>query len=303
MKVIFLGTPSFAATALTAILNSPHDVVAVVTQPDKVNARGGKVNVNPVKLITSDKKIPLFQFEKVSRDGVEALKEFNADIMVTAAYGQILSQKVLDIAKHGVINIHASILPKYRGASPVQCAILNGESEIGVTIMKTALAVDSGDTILTKKLALSDENAQEATEKLAVLGAQAVVEALNLIESGQAVFTPQNHTEATFCKKILKEDALLNFNQKTQDVVNFVRAMAPSPAAFVLTNHGKLKIFKVKKDEGAHVGTAGEIALTKKSVSVACSDGAVELLIVQGEGGKVMSAIDYFRGKPSTSFI
>ncbi|MCL2630821.1 MAG: methionyl-tRNA formyltransferase [Firmicutes bacterium] len=301
MKIIFLGTPNFAKTVLEGILNSCHKVVAVVAQPDKVNARGGKTQFSPVKQFALEKELRIFQFDKISqKENCDILRSLTADIMVTSAYGQILSREVLDLTKGGVINVHGSLLPKYRGASPVQCAILNGETEIGITIMKTELSVDSGDMILKRSIILSDENACEAMEKLAVIGAEALVTALNLIEKGEAVFTPQNESEATFCKKISKEQAHLSFNQTAEKAVNFIRAMAYAPSAYIKTRHGNLKILKAKAStfeaNGAPFGTV--VRADKRGVLVMCLDFPIELLSVQGEGGKVMAGADYFRGRP-----
>lgn len=228
MKVIFLGTPEFAETILRAVCASRHRVVAVVTQPDKVNARGKKVVASPVKAAAEELGLPVYQFERISRDGVDVLRALNADIMVTAAYGQILSREILSLCPHGVINAHGSILPKYRGASPVQCALLNGEPETGITVMKTEYEVDSGDIILIKKITLrGHENCAEVMDMLAKAGGEAIVEALDSIEDGRAAFTPQDHSQATFCKKINKEDGKIDFSLDAGEIVNRVRAFTP----------------------------------------------------------------------------
>ena len=214
MRVIFLGTPAFAEKSLESINNSRHEVAAVVTQPDRINGRNKKITFSPVKQYALDKGIPVHQFDNVSRDGEEILRSYDADIMVTAAYGQILRQNILDICPKGIINVHASLLPEYRGSSPVQWAIIDGKKELGVTIMQTELGIDTGDMILADKVTLTDENSEEALEKLAVLGARLVVEALDKIEDGVAEYKKQDESKATHCRMLRKEDGKLCFDKK-----------------------------------------------------------------------------------------
>lgn len=299
MRVIFLGTPSFAATILQAVNASRHKVVAVVTQPDKANARGKKIIAPPVKVLADSVGIPVYQFEKLSKDGVETLRGYNADIMVTAAYGQILSQEVLQLCPHGVINAHGSILPKYRGASPVQCALLEGEKEIGVSVMKTAYEVDSGDVLLIKKVMLDgSENCDEAMQLLAEAGSIGIAEALDTIEDGKAVFVPQDHSKATFCKKISKEDGKIDFSRTATQIVNQIRAYTPWPSAYTDTPHGRLKILRAYAVEGLCAGGIGEVVLCDKSgITIRCGEGGLVPLEVQGEGGKAMDIASFLRGR------
>lgn len=301
MRVIFLGTPAFAVPVLDAIISAGHEVAAVVTQPDRVNARGNKVSFSPVKTAALAANLPVLQFEKISREGCETLAAFHADIMVTAAYGQILSQKILDLCPKGVINAHASVLPKYRGSSPVQWAIVNGDETLGVSVMQTAKRVDSGDVILIKTLKLSgSENSEEALQKLSKIAGEGIAEALLQIETGTAVFTPQNENEATHCRMIEKEDGKLDFAKDAQAAVNFIRGMNPWPSAFCTTPHGRLKILRAETDETDYPACAPGtvVRVDKKGVSIACGKGAIRLLEVQGEGGKAMDAGAYFRGRP-----
>lgn len=300
MRVIFLGTPNFAAAILRAVYMSRHKIVAVVTQPDKPNARGKKVTAPPVKALADSLGIPVYQFEKLSRDGADTLRAYNADIMVTAAYGQILSQEVLQLCPHGVINAHGSILPKYRGASPVQCALLEGEKEIGVSVMQTAYEVDSGDVLLVKKVMLDgSENCDEAMQLLAEAGSIGVVEALDAIEDGRAVFVPQNHSEATFCKKINKEDGKIDFCRTATQIVNQIRAYTPWPSAYADTPCGRLKILRAYAVEGLCAGGIGEVVLSDKSgVTIRCGEGGLVPLEVQGEGGRAMDIASFLRGHP-----
>lgn len=298
MRVIFLGTPAFAAAVLKAVYASRHKVAAVVTQPDKANARGNKVVPTPVKAAAEELRLPVYGFEKISRDGVAILSSLDADIMVTAAYGQILSREILALCPHGVINAHGSILPKYRGASPIQCAILEGETELGVSVMKTEYEVDSGDVILIKKIKLEGhENCAEATELLAGVAAEGIVEALDLIEDGKAVFTKQNPAEATFCKKISKEDGKIDFSLSATEIINRIRAYTPWPSAYTAMPYGRLKILRAVSAEGNYSGKAGEIVdIDKNGITIKCGKGAIKPTEVQAEGSRAMDIASFLRG-------
>lgn len=302
MRVIFLGTPAFAAAVLKAVYASRHKVAAVVTQPDKANSRGNKVVATPVKAAAEELGLPVYGFEKISRDGVAILSSLGADIMVTAAYGQILSREILALCPHGVINAHGSILPKYRGASPIQCAILEGETELGVSVMKTEYEVDSGGVILTKKIILEGhENCAEATELLAGVAAEGIVEALDLIEDGKAVFTKQNHAEATFCKKISKEDGKIDFSLGATEIINRIRAYTPWPSAYTTTPYGCLKILRAVSIEGNYAGKAGEIVvIDKNGITIKCGKGAIKPTEVQAEGARAMDIASFLRGHALT---
>ena len=301
MKVIFLGTGDFSVTVLKAIDESCHEVVAVVSQPDKVNGRNGKIIYSHVKSYALEKGLPLFQFNSISKEGKETLESFNADIMVTSAYGQILSDEIISICPNGIINTHASLLPKYRGSSPIQMAILNGDEEIGTTIMKTVRAVDAGDIILQRSIRLNgNENQEECFNMLAELSAKTVIEALDLIESGEATFVPQDHSKATFCKKLTKEDGKIDFNQTAQEIHNKVRAVYGYPGAYCNTQYGRLKVIKTELTTSNCVGEIGEVLENKKErFVVQCGDNtAIAFLMVQGEGAKVMSVGAYNLGRP-----
>ena len=213
LKVVFLGTPDFSVNTLKAILNSRHEVLAVVTQPDRPVGRSGKPVFSPVKQVAVEKGIKVLQYNKIRLEGVEDLKALNPDIMVTCAFGQILSQEIIDIAPKGIINVHASILPKYRGAAPIQWSIINGDSETGVTIMQTEAGIDTGDIICVEKTPISDkETAGELFDRLADLGANLLVKALDMIEDGNATYTKQNHDLATHVKMLKKEDGIIDFS-------------------------------------------------------------------------------------------
>lgn len=300
MKIIFLGTPDFSAHVLKALIDSRHKVVGVVTQPDKPCGRGHKLMSSPVKVLAEANSIPVYQFSRISKE-CEPLKALNADIMITAAYGQILRQNVLDLTPKGVINVHASLLPKYRGSSPIQWCIIKGETETGVTIMKTDVGVDTGDMILSKSLKIGDtETAGELFDRLSVLGKEALLEALDLIEEGKETYTKQDESKMSHYPMLDKDSGKIDFNMKAQDIVNLCRGLNPWPVAFVSLNESdRLKVYKATKvncDENAPCGTVVACD-SKNGLIVKCSDGAVSLDIIQTAGTKAMPAKDYLRGR------
>lgn len=297
MRVVFLGTPDFGVPALEKIMQY-HEVVGCVCQPDKLGARG-KLEFSAVKKFAISHNLPLYQFEKISRDGVETLKSLAPDIMVTAAYGQILSQEVIDIAPHGIINIHGSLLPKLRGAAPIQYAVLLGLAQTGITILKTVRKVDAGEIILQKTLdVLPYETNGELFERMSQLGAEAVVEALHLIETGKATFTPQVEEEATFCSKITAEQEQIDWSKPSTELINLVRALCPSPAAWTTLGGKRLKIYALRPCDEEYQGVAGEVvARTKKTLCVMCGDGkAVYIKELQAENSKRMEIVSFLNG-------
>lgn len=297
MKVIFLGTPDFGICALREIIKR-HQLLACVCQPDKVGARG-KVEFCAVKKFALENNVPLFQFEKISRDGVETLRELAPDIMVTAAYGQILSQEVIDIAPHGIINIHGSLLPLLRGASPIQSALLQGFTQTGVTILQTVKAVDAGDMIVKKSLQIQPyENCGQLFDRLAVLGAEAIVEALEQIQNGTATFTAQDESQATFTKKISAEQEKIDWSKPANEIVNLVRALSPNIGAHTLWNGQILKIFDLRI-AGHCNGAAGEVVeCGKKTLVISCGDGtSVSVRTLQLQGAKRMDVVSFLCGK------
>lgn len=300
MKIIFLGTPEFSRTVLEIILKSHHTVSAVVTQPDKTGGRNKKIIFSEVKNFALKNNLALFQFNNISRDGEQILKDIDADIMVTAAYGQILRENILNICKHGVINVHASILPFYRGASPVQWALINGEKTVGATIMQTDIGIDTGDIIKVKKINLEgDENADDVLSILANIGAEALIEALDDIENGQAVFLKQDESKATHCRMLTKQDGLINFKLTAEEVVNFIRGVTPWPGAFCDSDNGRLKFLKAEAVMNSQSLPCGTVitADLRNGLTVACGKDAVRVLSIQGENAKVMDTKSYLLGK------
>ena len=296
MRVIFLGTPDFAVLPLKAVNGvSGVEIVGVVCNTDKPVGRKQVLTAPPVKTAAQELGLPVFQYDKIRVDGVEDLKKLTPDLMITCAFGQILSQEILDIPKFGVINIHASLLPKYRGASPIHYAILNGEKQTGITIMKTDIGIDTGDILLQKTLDIGEqETCGELFDRLSALGAECIVEAIDLIESGKAVFLKQDDAKATFTKIIKKEHALIDWADSAEKIVNKIRAFNPAPLAFTYFNGEPFKIYSA---EIAFVhGKAGEILCSDKELVVGSGDYGVKLIKVCRAGGKPMTAQDFLRG-------
>lgn len=304
MRILFLGTPDFAVAALERIVGTDNEVVGVVTQPDRKRNRG-EVSFCPVKQFAVEKGIKVYQYESIRKEGVEDIKAINPDIMITCAFGQIISQEILDIPKYGVINIHASLLPKYRGSSPIQWCLVNGESKTGVTIMRTALAVDSGDILLQKEIdILPEENAGELFDRLAILGGQAIVEALEIIADGRAVYTPQQENQATHYPMISKEDGKIDWSKSAREVFNKMRGFTPWPSAFTTLDGKLFKILKCVVSDKIFDGKEGEVVIEERKAYVVCGNGTVELKEVQLEGKKAMPVSDFLlSGKLKTGVM
>ncbi|MBR2337188.1 MAG: methionyl-tRNA formyltransferase [Clostridia bacterium] len=297
MRVIYLGTPEFAVAPLKAIIQSGrHKVVAVVTQPDRPVGRKNIITPPPVKVVATENGIPVFQYEKIRTEGVEDLKGVGADIMITCAYGQILSKEIIDICPHGIINIHASLLPKYRGAAPIQYAVIKGEKTTGVTVMQTEEGLDTGDILEAFETPIGEsETAGDLFTRLSALGAENICSVLDKIESGAITPIKQDESQAFVVKTIKKEDALIDFSKSSLEVKNLINGMNPWPIAFTYANGKKLKIYRAVKVDG--IGKAGEVIKADKRLFIACGDGAIEVMELQEEGGKVMNALSYLNGR------
>lgn len=301
MRVIFLGTPDFAVPSFNALVASRHEVVAAVTQPDRPRDRG-KVSACPVKLAAQAAGVPVFQFEKIRDGGADALRGLGADVMVTCAYGQILDETLLELTPHGVINVHASLLPAYRGSSPIQWAVINGEKVTGVTTMKTSLGLDRGDIIMRSETEiLPEETAGELFDRLAPLGAELIVKTLDAIEDGSATFTPQDESKATYFPMFRKQDGRIDTGMTVAKFVDFVRGTSPWPGAFCRVGGKLLKVHKARALRGNEPCTRrfyypGEFAVFFGRLHLAFSDGLAVLEEVQPEGGKRMSGAAYALG-------
>lgn len=302
MRIIFLGTPEFAIPSLEKILESRHELIAVVTQLDKPSGRGNKITCSPVKEFAIKNKIPVLQYEKISRDGVEDLKKLNPDIMITAAYGQILSQAIIDIPKFGIINIHGSLLPKYRGASPIQTAILKGESETGITIMQTEAGLDTGDILSVVKTPIHDnETAGDLSKKLAILGANLLIETLHNIDIGETEPKKQYHADATITKKITKEECLINWNKSAKEIKCLIMATNPDPVSRTILNNDLVKIYRASLTDipntNEEPGTIVEPTSPKTGAFVQCGQGVLQIIEAQLPGGKVLQGKQLVGGR------
>ncbi len=305
MRVIFLGTPEFSIPTLEAIMQSRHELIAIISQPDRVQNRGKKVVFSPVKEFALKHNIPLYQFEKISRDGVQVIKDINPDIMVTASYGQIISQEIIDIPKYGIINVHASLLPEFRGASPIQTAIIKGCTETGITIMKTEAGLDTGDIILTGKLQIGEnETAGELSKRLAVLGAGLLTSALNRIEDETAEYVKQSHVDATVTKRISKEEGRIIWEKSATQLKCQILGQNPSPVAYTYLNGVCCKIYRaiVAKGEdvvetGFKAGTVVEPTSTKRGLFIQCGKGILQITELQFPGTKVLTSAEALNGR------
>jgi len=303
VKVIFLGTPDFSIPSLKAIYESGHSLIAIVSQPDRVQDRGKKIVFSPVKEFALEKNIPIFQFDKISRDGVEIIKHLEPDIMVTASFGQILSQEIIDIPKYGIINVHASVLPHYRGASPIQTAIINGDAETGVTIMRTEAGLDTGNIISIVKTNIDpNETAGELSSKLADIGSKELISVLNRIEKGEQEEYPQPHIDAEVTRRIHKEEGRIVWEQSAKEIKCKILGFNPSPIAFTYLNDCMVKIYRARVREGNQEtkmtpGTILECSSAKNGVFVQCGSGVLELLEVQFPSQKIIKATDAFNGR------
>ena len=306
MKILFAGTPDFAVLPLQNIINSGFEVVGVITQTDKPQGRKGVLTPPPVKVLAQELGLPVLQPEKI-RDEIDALKAFGADLMVTCAYGQILTQAVLDVFPMGVWNIHAGLLPAYRGASPIQSCIVNGESETGVSIMKTELGLDCGDVLCVAKTPIDPaETYGELSERLSGLGASLIVEGLKALESGNYTLTPQDEDGVRIVRKIGKEHAKIDFHKTVKEIVDLARGMNPAPVAYAELEGNKINVYRAEKavltdeENGAFAAAQiGEVLSDKpkRGLLVKCADGAVKLLEVQAAGGKKISGGDFLNGR------
>ncbi len=302
MKIVFLGTPEFAIPTLKALFESRHEVVGIISQPDRVQDRGRKIIFSPVKEFALEHNIPIMQFEKLSRDGVETIRNLAPDIMVTASYGQIISQEIIDIPKYGIINVHGSLLPEFRGASPIQTAIMKGCTETGVTIMRTEAGLDTGDIILMGKLPIGEnETYGELAVRLANLGAGLVLTALDKIENGTVEYIKQSHVDATVTKRISKEEGRIVWEKPATQIKCQILGQNPSPIAFSCINGEICKIYRAKMSDVADtkepVGTVVEPTSIKNGLFVQCGKGVLELTELQFPGGKVLRATDILNGR------
>lgn len=303
MKIVFMGTPDFAAAALEALVQAGHEITAVVTQPDKAKGRSKELVFSPVKECAVKHGIPVMQPRRIKTpEAIEELKKYEADVYVVAAFGQILSQEILDIPKFRSINIHASLLPKYRGASPIQHVIIDGEEKTGITIMQMDAGIDTGDMLYTKELIIEPtDNFETLHDKLCALGAEAIVEALPLLEEGKLTPVAQDHEKSCYAGMITKEMGNIDFTKPATAIERLVRGMNPWPSAYTFYQGKQMKVWEAELAPNGGNGKPGEVLeVTKNEIVVATGEGALALKSIQLEGKKRMSVHDFLLGQKLT---
>jgi len=309
MKIVFMGTPDYAVGALEALIAAGHEITAVVTQPDKPKGRSGQLVFPPVKECALKYGIPVFQPVKIkTEEAIAQLRTYEADVFVVAAFGQILSQEILDMPRYGSLNIHASLLPRYRGASPIQNVILKGEKVTGVTIMQMDAGIDTGDMLYKKEVAIERTDTFETLhDKLTVLGGVAIVEALALLAAGKLMPEKQDNSISCYAPLIKKEMGRIDFQKAADEIELLVRGMNPWPSAYTSYRGKQLKIWEARAEESedsAVTGTAcaaerkpGQIlAVCKDHVVIAAGKGILKIYSLQLEGKKRMSTRDFLLG-------
>lgn len=297
MKIVFMGTPDFAVGALEALIKAGHEITAVVTQPDKAKGRSGKLLAPPVKECALAHNIPVMQPVRIKTpDAIAELKQYEADVYIVAAFGQILSQEILDMPRYGCLNIHASLLPKYRGASPIQHVIIDGEKKTGVTIMQMDAGLDTGDMLYKKSIAIEGkDNYETLHDKLLVVGGEAIVEALGLLEAGKLTPEKQDDSLSCYARLIDKQMGRLDFTKDAVVLDRLIRGVTPWPSAFTVYQGKQLKIWRAEPVEGT--GEPGTVLQVEKDrFTVACGAGALSIFEVQLEGKKRMSTHDFLLG-------
>ncbi|HJC24188.1 MAG TPA: methionyl-tRNA formyltransferase [Candidatus Eisenbergiella merdavium] len=299
MKIVFMGTPKLAAGVLEALWEAGHEIRAVVTQPDKPKGRSKALQMSPVKEFALEKSIEVFQPVRIRKpEAVDKLKEFDAEVFVVAAFGQILSQEILDMPKYGCINVHASLLPAYRGSAPIQWCIINGEEKTGVTIMQMDAGIDTGDMLLKRSVAiLPSDTAESLSDKLEKAGGEAIVEALALLEKGELRGTPQNEAESSYVPMIEKSMGRIDFSRTAEEIDRLIRGLYPWPSAFTSYKGKTLKIWEAVPVSEEGEGQPGSIErVEKEAVYVNTGKGILKVTQLQLEGKKRMQVKEFLLG-------
>lgn len=314
MKIVFMGTPDFAAGALEALIEEGYDITAVITQPDKAKGRSKELQFSPVKECALRHGIPVWQPVRIKTpEAIAQLRQYEADVFIVAAYGQILSREILYMPKLGSINIHASLLPKYRGCSPIQHVLIDGEQETGITIMQMDAGIDTGDMLYKKSIAIEAEDTFETLhDKLMVLGGEAITEALPLLEAGKLEAEKQNDAESCYAPMIEKGMGQIDFTKKAIEIDRLIRGMNPWPSAYTYYRGKQMKIWRAVPMEGADTASAtsgvgdtetaeniipGTVtAVTKDYIEVLTGKGTLHIFELQLEGKKRMSTHDFLLG-------
>jgi len=301
MRIIFMGTPEFAVPCLKSLLDAGHDVCAVFTQPDKPKGRGYALTPPPVKELAVQHGIEVFQpITLRTAEAAETVRVLNPEVIVVVAYGKILPKEILDIPALGCINVHASLLPKYRGAAPIQWSVINGDKVTGVTTMYMAEGLDTGDMLLTDKTEIgSDETSGELHDRLSLMGAQLIVKTLHAVENRTAKRIPQTDENTCYAPMLSKELSRIDWSKQANEIHNLIRGLSPWPTASTIYNDKILKVHRSKIVDG-YTGNVGQIADLTGPFIVCCGEGtAIELVEVQYEGGKRMGGKDFLRGHPA----
>ena len=304
MRILFMGTPDFAVFSLRAMVESGEEIVGVVTQPDQPKGRGYVLTPPPVKVYAEGQKIPVCQPERLKTEEFFAqLKKIAPDLIVVAAYGKILPAQVLDYPRYGCINIHGSLLPEYRGAAPIQRAILDGKTETGITTMQMDVGLDTGDILLQEVVPITpDDNFETLHDKMGACGAEVLLRTLDKLKNGTLKRIPQDSTRATYAAKIEKTDCVIDFTKPAEVLHNQIRGLSPIPLAFTHTPDGKL--LKVKRAEPVEINESAEpgtiLSTSGGAITVACGRGAIRFLEVVPEGKKPMTAAAYLNGNKLT---
>lgn len=302
MNIVFMGTPDFSVPCLNSIINAGHTVSAVFTQPDKPKNRGHKMQMTPVKEFAVEKGIEVYQPLSLRKgeDGeksLEVLKELAPDCIVVVAYGQILPKEVLELPRYGCINVHASLLPKYRGAAPIQRVIMDGETETGITTMYMAEGLDTGDMILKAKTDIPfDMTGEQLHDKLSQMGAELIVDTLKLLEEGAAPRTAQTDDDTCYAKMIQKEDCRIDFGKSADTVYDQIRGLSSAPCAFTFLEGKRIKVFFAEKEGRKAEGVFGSV-VSGEGLCVNCGGEVLRLTDIQPEGGKRMQDTDFLRGR------
>ena len=302
MKVVFFGTPEYAVPVLKALIDSRHEVVAVVSQPDKAKGRSNKIVPTPVKALAMEHNIQVFQYEKIRKEDISELLSIDADIYVTCAYGQILGENVLFAKKYGVVNLHGSLLPKYRGASPVQCALIGREKRTGVTILKSGIGLDDGPILDNKAIDIGeDDNAITLFDKLSILSAEMIVPFLDKLEKGEVSEIAQDEHFATRCSMLTPDLGVIDFNKSAEEIVGLIKGLAMWPNARITIDDVYFKLYnakvsKIEIDKNCENGTI-VVANNKEGLHIKCGSGVIEITELLPINSKKMSAKSYLNGK------
>ncbi|MDB6095769.1 MAG: fmt [Francisellaceae bacterium] len=302
LKIIFAGTPCFAAVILEKLIHSDHELKAVYTQPDRPKGRGRELAQSPVKKLASLHKLPIFQPESLKNETEQAiLKEIDCDVMIVAAYGLILPAKVLEIPRLGCINVHASLLPKYRGASPIQYAILENQTETGITIMQMDKGLDTGDILLSKALEIhSQDNLETLSERLSQLAGPTLLESLSLLEAGLLIPKKQDNSLSSLAPKINKKDALIDWHNTSIQISQKIKAFNPWPVAFTYFNNEMIRIFKAQIYPYAldiHLSPGALYISPSKELIIGTGEGLLKIDELQLSGGKRLASLDFLNAK------